>query len=143
MTDSSDKEQDFDPTETVEEGSSEDEKFLNRKTGSHAPQALVYTITVAFIGIGFVIGFALVGGFVTSGLCTFQLISQFSQNPTGLAETDSVQAFAKSKFMTCATTSLITPIPLIAGVVGGAIGSYPAYKMAKSIASGKYLRSLV
>lgn len=134
---------DFEPKETVQEGT-QDEKYLNKNFGYYIPKAAVYTITILFIAIGFVIGFA-VGNLSIGGVfCGLQMMTQITADPTALAggSGDLIEGL-QSQFTSCTTGSILTPIPLISGFILGSILAYPGYKLSKSVSKGKHLRSII
>lgn len=142
MSDKRDDEQKFSPKQNIEDGMSEDEKYLNKGV-ANAPEALSYSVTVVLIAVGFIIGAALIGGFVTGMLCLVQTVTALMSDPTAIGDVDNIQSYAIGEVQTCASGMIFTPIPLLSTIVGGIMGAYPAYKIAQFIKSSTYLKSVV
>lgn len=138
---SNDSDDDFSPTESTDK--SDDGKFLNKKTGEYVPSMVVKTLLITGIATGFVIGLVITAGIVAGAMCLFQMMTVFTADPTSVSTGDSFTEDLKSQFTQCTKTSMLSPIPIVLGVVGGAITAYPAYKMVKSLSSGNYLRSII
>lgn len=135
-------EDDFKPTETVQE-SAKDEKYLNKNFGYYIPKAAIYTITILFIGIGFILGFGL-GNLIIGGIfCGLEMMTQLTADPTAVSGGGDLVEGLQSEFTRCTTRSIFTPIPLISGFILGSILAYPGYKLSKSVSKGKHLRSII
>lgn len=135
-------EDDFIPTETVQD-SAKDEKYLNKNFGYYIPKAAIYTITILFIGIGFILGFGL-GNLTMGGIfCGLDMMTQLTADPTAISGSGDLVENLQSDFTRCTTRSILTPIPLISGFILGSILSYPGYKLSKSVSKGKHLRSII
>lgn len=120
-----------------------DEKFLNKKTVEYVPTAIVYTITLSFVGIGAVLGF-MIGDFSVGGLlCMLEITSKVTSDPTAISGDGDILQSMKSDMISCTTSSILTPLPLLSGLAGSMFGGYPAYKAAKMISGGKHLRSII
>lgn len=133
----------FSPTESGETADSSDE-FLNKKTGEYAPKMLIKTVLIAFVGIGFAIGYAILAVVVSGGMCMFEMISSFtSQSFAAGGGADLAPDALKSELMGCTRTKVFGVAGIVSGLIGGSIASYPSYKLIKSLAGGNYLRSLI
>ena len=139
MTDDSDK--DFSPTESTDK--SDDGKFLNKKTGEYVPNMVVKTLLIAGIALGFIIGLVITAGIVAAAMCLFQMMTVFTADPTSVSTGDSFTEDLKSQFTQCTKTSMLSPMPIVLGVIGGSVTAYPAYKLVKSLSGGNYLRSII
>lgn len=133
----------FSPKESSDKEDSDDQ-FLNKKTGEYAPKILIKTVLLAFIGIGFAIGYAVLSVVVSGGMCIFEMINMFtSQSFAAGGGTELSTESMKEDFIMCTRTSVFGVAGIISGLIGGSIASYPSYKLVKSLSSGNYLRSLI
>lgn len=138
---SSDSDNDFSPTESTD--NSDGDKFLNKKTGEYVPSMVTKTLLTTGIAVGFVIGLVITAAVVSAGMCMFQIITVFTSDPTSASTGDNFADSIESDVTTCTKTSMLTPIPMVLGVIGGVVTAYPAYRLVKSLSSGNYLRSII
>jgi len=135
MTDS-----DLSPKENVEEA----EEQTGGKAGEYANQTTVYSFLILISGIGFIIG-AIIAGILAGGVtCLFEIMNIFTSNISAGAggETDLMES-AQDQYMMCLQTSMFNPIVLLFSFIGGLITGYPSYKVAKMVASGQHLRTII
>lgn len=138
---SNDSDDEFSPTESTEK--SDGDKFLNKKTGEYVPSMVVKTLLITGIAVGFIIGLLITAAVVAGAMCMFQMMTVFTSDPTSVSSGDNVTENLRSEFTQCTKTSMLTPIPMVLGIIGGSITAYPAYKMVKSLSGGNYLRSII
>lgn len=137
MTDTDD---DFSPTESRDK--SDGEKFLNRKAGEYVPKILVQTALLVVLGAAFTIGFSAGAVAASGGSCVLGTINELT-NSVSTGAASSVPDDIQSEMVTCTKTSLLSPLPIVVGIVGGLLSAYPAYKMVNAYSSDTYLRSIL
>lgn len=136
----------FEPTESVEESDSNGKsKSLNRKLAATIPGATVQLFMFGISAVGFIIGAVVLGGFITGFLCLFEVINETMQSLGALEAGGEVAIIdqIEQQFMGCMQRSALSPIGLLSGLVGGFIGAYPAYKIARKLSRGELLRSII
>lgn len=139
-----DKDDKFTPTESSDK-KDDSANFLNKKTGEYAPEMFMKTILLVFIGIGFAIGYAVLALIASGGLCVMDMMTMFS-DPSAMAddgEAGDITDQLTEQVTQCTRGHVFGPAGIIAGLIGGAIASYPSYKLVKSMTGGNYLRSLI
>lgn len=137
----SDKNNEFTPKESADK--TDNEKFLNKKTGEYIPKAVTKTILLISIAVGFTIGFIAVAAVTAGTLCLFETISTLTADPTAIEGQDDITEDVQSEYIQCTKGSMTSPVSIVAGIIGGVIGAYPGYKLVKSMSGKNYLRSII
>jgi hypothetical protein len=138
---SSDRDDEFSPKESADK--TDDEKFLNKKTGEYIPKAVTKTFLFISVAIGFAIGFIAAAAVTSGTICLFQTISTLTADPTAVEAQEDLTENVKSDYIQCTRGSITSPVSIIVGIVGGVIGAYPGYKLVKSMSGQNYLRSII
>lgn len=137
---------DLSPKESVDDAEEQKDGFLNVKTGEYASQTTVYSFLLLISGIGFIIGALIAGVLVSGTLCVFETMSTFTGSIAaggGAAGSGGILESAEAQYMTCLKTSVYNPLALLSALIGGILSGYPSYKLAKMVASGKHLRTII
>lgn len=131
----------FSPTESAEDTGGE--KFLNRGTADIVPKAVIKTLLLVGIVLGFGIGY-IVSSLLLAGVsCGSNQLSQMTSSPSALEGSDDIVENLKSNFINCTKTSMTTPASIVAGIIGGSVLAYPFYLLTKAIAGNNYIKSII
>lgn len=133
MTDKNDK---FEPTENIDDSDFEESNNTSETT-------IIYSLLILITGLGFVIG-AIISGILVGGtLCVFESMTVFTSGLGTLGAEQDIQQMAIDTYMNCLYGSILSPITLISGFIGGFAVAYPTYNTIKKIMNGQKLRTML